>query len=576
MPKCQHPNGIIIKPDGVNELDPCVYEDIEVYKNVTVTISRCMNCGNIEISWQRQPETECLHHENAMENWDKKSIILSPTNIGFTTNGIFTGRIDPLMEAVSLTREEKAEFDRIYNSLSEEEKKVYGYGTVGKYTTYAKTLDGAFIVLDDYGDKYKEAHPYPGKYIGIAATKESRGKGITDKLISMAKRDNPNDDLIAIIENDNQASIRLFTRNGFKLAHKKDGFGWYIFKNKKSTTNEGGFNTMGIATNRVNSLLEAGMNQTKPKSLSDIYLYSKVSDYETKLIKFIMEADRIDTNSEAFADLLYDIKRRSVNNSLIKVLLSKNIVFGVSNDPLSGAFKVFTAKDIKSKEKNVKVFVDLTGIVTVKNGVYSCPIQKVDHIVSHLVSAACQRIYHGAPDKFINNTTIISCGSEIFAKMVNYVIDFLYKVNTIPVNKQKLEYMSSMYYQLCILNKEYSERIRAIAIKQARISEKEADLIDIHTPKEAYDNINEFIQAVAKVLHLDKLTLEIFLNKWIFLYGVGTQFATEIFYAFSSMITNAYVGAYINNQKTIEKVIGQDLVEFTTKILEIESGVLDG
>ena len=42
------------------------------------------------------------------------------------------------------------------------------------------------------------------------------------------------------------------------------------------------------------------------------------------------------------------------------------------------------------------------------------------------------------------------------------------------------------------------------------------------------------------------------------------------------MITNAYVGAYINNQKTIEKVIGQDLVEFTTKILEIESGVLDG
>lgn len=419
MPKCQHPNGITIKPDGVNELDPCVYEDVEVYKNVTVTVSRCMNCGNIEISWQRQPETECLHHENSIENWDKKSIVLSPTN-------------------------------------------------------------------------------------------------------------------------------------------------------------EGGFNTMGISTDRINSLLESGMNQTKPKALSDTYLYSKVSDYETKLIKFVVEADRIDTNSEAFADLLYDIKRRSVNNSLIKVLLSKNIVLGVHSTPLSGAFKVFTARDIKSKEKNTKVFIDLTGIVSINDGNYTCPIQKVDHIVSHLISAACQRIYYGVPDKFINNTTIISCGSEIFAKLVNYVIDYLYKVNTIPVNKQKLEYMSSMYYQICILNKDFSERIRSIAIKQARISEKEADLIDIHTPKEAYDNINEFIQAIAKVLHLNKLTLDIFLNKWIFLYGTGTQFATETFYAFSSMITNAYVGAYINNQKTIEKVIGQDLVEFTTKILEIESGVLDG
>ena len=32
--KCQWPDGITIKPDGVNELDPCQYKTAEIHKNV--------------------------------------------------------------------------------------------------------------------------------------------------------------------------------------------------------------------------------------------------------------------------------------------------------------------------------------------------------------------------------------------------------------------------------------------------------------------------------------------------------------------------------------------------------------
>lgn len=61
MDKCKYPDGVTIKPDGVNELDPCVYEDIEKYTNVTVTVSRCRKCGHIEISWERQEDTEKIN-----------------------------------------------------------------------------------------------------------------------------------------------------------------------------------------------------------------------------------------------------------------------------------------------------------------------------------------------------------------------------------------------------------------------------------------------------------------------------------------------------------------------------------
>jgi hypothetical protein len=52
-------------------------------------------------------------------------------------------------------------------------------------------------------------------------------------------------------------------------------------------------------------------------------------------------------------------------------------------------------------------------------------------------------------------------------------------------------------------------------------------------------------------------------------YGTGTIFGLEIFPAFASMLTDTYVGAYLNNQKTIEKIAGSSMIEFTKVLLSI-------
>lgn len=49
---------VSIKPDGVNELDPCIYETLETHRNVTVEVIRCKNCGHTEVLWKRQENTE--------------------------------------------------------------------------------------------------------------------------------------------------------------------------------------------------------------------------------------------------------------------------------------------------------------------------------------------------------------------------------------------------------------------------------------------------------------------------------------------------------------------------------------
>lgn len=62
--KCSMPDGLVIKPDGVNELDPCMYKTEEVYINCTVEVSRCTKCGNYNISWYRTSQTEQVPEES--------------------------------------------------------------------------------------------------------------------------------------------------------------------------------------------------------------------------------------------------------------------------------------------------------------------------------------------------------------------------------------------------------------------------------------------------------------------------------------------------------------------------------
>lgn len=61
--RCRFPGGVVIKPDGVNGLDPCVYKSKEVHTNVTVTVSQCVRCGHVAIEWKRQDDTEDIIYE---------------------------------------------------------------------------------------------------------------------------------------------------------------------------------------------------------------------------------------------------------------------------------------------------------------------------------------------------------------------------------------------------------------------------------------------------------------------------------------------------------------------------------
>lgn len=69
--RCRFPDGVVGKPDGVHELDPCVYADKQVLRNVTVKVSQCIRCGRVSIEWERQSNTEEVQYGELDEQPDE-------------------------------------------------------------------------------------------------------------------------------------------------------------------------------------------------------------------------------------------------------------------------------------------------------------------------------------------------------------------------------------------------------------------------------------------------------------------------------------------------------------------------
>lgn len=57
--KCEYPDGVKVEI-GDREVDPCLYEEVEKWESVTVTVLRCKKCGHIEIEWEPQEDTRRL------------------------------------------------------------------------------------------------------------------------------------------------------------------------------------------------------------------------------------------------------------------------------------------------------------------------------------------------------------------------------------------------------------------------------------------------------------------------------------------------------------------------------------
>ena len=312
-----------------------------------------------------------------------------------------------------------------------------------------------------------------------------------------------------------------------------------------------------------------------PKNYSNTYLYGKYPEYDKALFKFIMDGDIIDKDADNFKGIEYEVKRRQTIPALLKVMKSDVIVLMTSVKPLPRQFKVFCAKDLRGgSKKDLKVYIDCSEIFSKsKEGNWVC--REIDQFISHLVSAMVNVIYYKDQKLLMNNASLTMTGATAFTALLTHIVDYVAKISSTPKNKAYCQYLCAKYYISNILGKDENTAGNAnIARQISGLSEREADIVDMQLEEQSFDNIKFFTETLSKVLRISKLTVDVIVERWMYLYGVSSVFALELFPAFSEMMTNCYVGAYLNNQKTIEKIASNAMVEFTKNILKIGSGVV--
>lgn len=312
------------------------------------------------------------------------------------------------------------------------------------------------------------------------------------------------------------------------------------------------------------------------KTYSQTYLFKQYGEYEKKIYEFIVNAERINTKSSEFEDILYDIKRRKISDHLAKIITSDNVVLAINTTgrALPKAFKAFVAADVKDNNK-VKVFIDATECVVYKNGVYVC--NKLDWLISYTINAMTAFIYVKQENKLLGNASILKDGCEAWTKCFSYIIDRMYKITTVPNIKRRVDYLSAIYYQAAIMCKDFDksgDSIKANAIRVSNIDSTEARKVDIMIEDHDFDNINTFVEALGRIIQFKDIKVGNIVSYWMNAFGPGTVFALEYFPAFSAMMTNTYVGAYLDQQMTIEKIAGQSMVKFSKTILQIGASVV--
>ena len=309
------------------------------------------------------------------------------------------------------------------------------------------------------------------------------------------------------------------------------------------------------------------------KNYNSSYLFYKVPSYNDQMTKAIIEGERLDVKAEKFEQVALEVKHRQTTNVLMDVMKSPNIVILRLNNPLPLAFNVFAAKDIKADGK-LKVFIDASATIQERDGFW-IP-KNIDAFVAQLVSAMTYLIYYADPDRIVNNSKLTLDSTKAFVDLFCYILDYL-RVSGFAENRDKIAYLTALYYQCGVLWKDLNESTRSVAMKVSDLDKRHADISEIFlasvTPEKAFIDINAYINFLAKSFKLNDLTTEVFIDKWLYCFGSGYQFATEICPAFLRMITDTYAGTYLTRQKNIEKILGKSIVSVTMDVFEVGKAV---
>ena len=307
------------------------------------------------------------------------------------------------------------------------------------------------------------------------------------------------------------------------------------------------------------------------KDFKDCYLYSLTNtegySIEKLLFQYVYDpkmVNRINKASTAFQNIRTELKSRATSAVIYRILSMEDVKLCMSNSKeLPASYKVFRAID---KDKKPAIFIDCTGLIQIKDGMFTC--REIDKLATYLTGAMTLHLYYNNNPKLTRDALIQKVATTCFIKMLCAELDNMRIIGYIE-NKERIQYITGVYFAYAVMGLDIvsahniSASVLGINLKKA----KEYDFW--YDPTDDFVNIDTFITMLSKNFKMEGLKTSNFIGQWVYMYGKGSMYGTELLPSFLNTVLYAYSGTYLNNLKRIETVLGRDMVALSTQLLKI-------
>ncbi|ALN97707.1 hypothetical protein Bp8pS_028 [Bacillus phage vB_BpuM-BpSp] len=174
-------------------------------------------------------------------------------------------------------------------------------------------------------------------------------------------------------------------------------------------------------------------------------------------------------------------------------------------------------------------------------------------------------------NRFTNNINIIRNSAIVYAKMNGKILDKLFATSIEPFRADLVSFLLAKFFLINMCGKIDSETVDNIAYYACfnksplkLIKEEESKLDD-----NAYDDIFKFFENIKDLKGMRDLTVRVFINDWVRMYGESSLLAVDNLASFYSVIFGSVVNGGISKDYIIESVAGKYIADVYTEFSKL-------
>lgn len=294
------------------------------------------------------------------------------------------------------------------------------------------------------------------------------------------------------------------------------------------------------------------MNEIKNNYQKYSYFFNITDQYKVRITDNIKFGDDI-SNSQDLEVIMERLnKKYTIPKYLNDFCKSKSLKFIYSKSPNPKGIPLVSM----DKNNSIVIYLNCSNILFKNKSTNKLECRDDSILLHYLYSSIFTYSILKYPNMFLRKSEFVLYSTKIYSNLFTYVYEYLYKLSSNLYSYDKLKFLSCLFFQHNILGIELNDAVRNSSKISGLSNQKIIDGMMMRVADEYIKgDFSNFFKNIKDIIDIRKeVELSLFVEKYMSLYGEGTQFMLELISPFIDNITAISDNIFVNNKTTIEKI----------------------